>query len=58
MGYRGGRKFVYKDLVGKPDGTRPLVRPRHTCKYNIKMNLQEMGWGGMDWIALAVERDR
>jgi hypothetical protein len=36
----------------------PLGRPRHRWEYNIKMNLQEIGWGGMDWIDLAQDRDR
>jgi len=58
MDCRWDRKCVYKDLVRRPDGMRPLGRPRHRWNYNIKMNLQEMGWGGMDWIALGVERDR
>jgi hypothetical protein len=57
MECRGYRKYVYRDLVGRPDGTRPLGRPRHRWNYNIKMNLHEVGWGGMDWIALAVDRD-
>jgi hypothetical protein len=43
MECRGGRKFVYKDLMERPDGTRQLVRPRHRWNYNIKTNLQEMG---------------
>ena len=58
MECRGDRKCVYKDLVGRPDGTRPLGRPRHRRNYNIKMNLQEMGGEGMEWVALAVDRDR
>jgi hypothetical protein len=45
-------------LGGKPDGKRPLGRPR--CKWvdNIKMDLREIGWGGMDWIDLAQDRDQ
>jgi hypothetical protein len=44
--------------VGKPEGKRPLGRPRHRWEDNIKMDLQEMGCGGMDWIELAQDRDR
>jgi hypothetical protein len=39
--------------VGEPEGRRPLGRPRHRWLDNIKMNLREIGWGGMDWIDLA-----
>ena len=42
----------------KPEGNRPLVRPRRGWEDNIKMDLQELGYGGMDWIELAQERDR
>ena len=45
-------------LVGKPEGKRPLGRPRHRWEDNIKMDLQEVGCGGMDWIKLAQDRDR
>ena len=44
--------------MGKPDGKRPLGRLRHRCEDNIKMDLQEVGWRGMDWIDLAQDRDR
>jgi hypothetical protein len=44
--------------VGRPEGKRPLERPRRKWKDNIKMDLQEMGWRGMDWIDLAQDRDR
>jgi hypothetical protein len=44
---------VYKVIVGKPDGRRPLGRPRRRWEDNIKMDLQEVGNGGMDWIKLA-----
>jgi hypothetical protein len=43
--------------VGKPEGKRPLGRPRHRWKDNIKMDLRERGRGGMDWIYLAQDRD-
>jgi len=54
----GERRGVYKVLVGKPEGKRPLGRPRHRWEDNIKMDLQEVGCGGMDWIELAQNRDR
>jgi hypothetical protein len=44
--------------VGRPEGTKPLVKPRRRWEINIKMDLQEVGWGGMDWIDLAEDRDR
>ena len=44
--------------MGKPEGKRPLGRPRCRWKDNMKMDLQEMGCGGMDWIELVQDRDR
>jgi hypothetical protein len=44
--------------VGKPEGSRPLGRPRHRWFYNIRMDLVEVGWSGVDWIGLAQDRDR
>jgi len=44
--------------VGKPEGKRPLWRPRRRWEDNIKMDLQEVGFGGVDWIELAQDRDR
>ena len=44
--------------MGKPEGKRPLGRLRHRWENNIKMDLQEVGCGGMDWIELAQDRDR
>jgi hypothetical protein len=49
---------MYKVLVGKPEGKRPLGRPRHRWEDNIKMDLREVGCGGMNWIELAQDRDR
>jgi len=49
---------VYTILVGKPEGKRPLERPRRRCVDNIKMDLQELGCGYMDWIGLVKDRDR
>jgi len=54
----GERRGAYWVLVGKPEGKRPLWRPRRMWKNNIKMNIQEVGCGGMDWIELAQNRDR
>jgi len=51
-------RSVYRVLVGKPEGKRPLVRRRHRWEDNIKMDHQEVGCGGMDWIKLAQDRDR
>jgi hypothetical protein len=44
--------------VGKPEGKRPVGRPRRMWKYNIKMDLQEVRWGGENWIDLAVDKDK
>jgi hypothetical protein len=55
MGEDGG---VYRVLVGKPEGKRPLWRPRHRWEDNIKMDLQEVGRGLGDWMELAQDRDR
>ena len=54
----GARKGVYRVLVRKPEGKKPLGRPRRRWEDNIKMDVQEMGCGGMDWIELAQDRDR
>jgi hypothetical protein len=45
-------------LVGKPEGKRPLGRPRCRWEDNIKMELREIGWGGMGWIDLDQDRDQ
>ena len=56
----GERRGVYRVLVGKTEGKRPLGRPRLRWEDTIKMDLQAVGWGGggMDWIDVAQERDR
>jgi hypothetical protein len=54
----GEERGVYRVLVGKPEGKRPLGRPRHRWEDNIRMDLQEVGCGGIDWIQLAQDRDR
>ena len=58
MARMGEGRGVYRVLVGKPEGKRPLGRPRRRWEDNIKMDLQEVGCGGMDWIELAQDRDR
>ena len=52
------RRGLYKFLVGKPKGNKPLGRPRRRLEDNIKMDFQEVGCEGMDWIDLAQDRDR
>ena len=47
------KRDVYGVFVGKPEGKRPLTRPRLRWEYNIKMDIQEVGCAGMDWIELA-----
>jgi len=56
--HMGERREVYRVLMGKPEGMKPLGRPRHRWEDNIKMDLQEVGCRGMDWIELAHDRDR
>jgi hypothetical protein len=52
------RRKLYKVLVGKPKGKRPLGRPRRKWEDGIRMDLRETGLGGVDWIRLAQNRDR
>jgi hypothetical protein len=54
----GKMRDIYRVLVGMPEGKRPFGRPRHRWEDNIKMDLQEMGCGGMELIKLAQDRDR
>jgi len=54
----GGRRGVFRVLVGKPEGKRPLGRPRRRWDDNINMDLQEVVCGGMDWIELAQDVNR
>jgi hypothetical protein len=49
---------AYRILVGNPEGKRPLGRPRRRWVDNIKINLREIVWNGMDWIDLARDRDQ
>jgi hypothetical protein len=60
MGYRtnGAKRNVYRLLVGKPEGKRPLGRPRHRWVDNIRMDLGETGWGDVEWIGLVQDRDK
>jgi hypothetical protein len=54
----GEKRNAYTSLVGKPEEKRPLGRPRRRWEDNIRMDLKEIGWGGMDWIYLAEVRDQ
>ena len=54
----GEDRGIYRVLVGISEGKRPLGSPRRRWEYNIKMDLQEVGCGGMDWIELTQDRDR
>jgi hypothetical protein len=54
----GEERKVYKVLMGKPEGKKPLGRPRRMWEYGIGMDLREIGFGGVDWIRLAQDRDR
>jgi hypothetical protein len=65
QGECGGRNMwhawernVYRILMGKSEGKRPLGRPRHRWEDGIRMNLREIGWGSVEWIQLAQDRDR
>jgi hypothetical protein len=53
----GEKRNRYRLLVGKPEGKRPLERPRHRWVDNIRMDLVAVGWGDVDWIGLAQDRD-
>jgi hypothetical protein len=54
----GEKRNAYRLLVGKPEGKRPLGRPRRRWVDNFRMDLREVGWGDMDWIGLAKDRNR
>jgi hypothetical protein len=53
----GAKMNAYRFLVGKPEGMRPLEMPRHRWGDNIKMDLSEIGYDGMDWINLVQDRN-
>jgi len=54
----GEERGVYRVLLGKPEGKRPLGRPRRRWVDNIRTDLQEVGYGSIDWIGLVKDRDR
>jgi hypothetical protein len=54
----GEKRDACRILVGKPEGKRPLGRPRRRWENSIKMDHREIGWGGMDWINLAQDRNQ
>jgi hypothetical protein len=54
----GEKRNMYRLLVGKPEGKRPLGRPRWRWVDNIRMDLGEVGWGDVDWIGLVQDRDK
>jgi len=58
VAHMGQGRGVHRVLVGKPEGKRPLGRPRHRWEDNVKMELQKVGGGCGDWMELAKDRDR
>ena len=58
MAHKKERRGAYRVLVGKPEGKSPLRRPRRRWEHNIRVDLQEVGWEGKDWIDLAQNSDR
>jgi hypothetical protein len=54
----GKKRNAYRILVGKPEGKRPLGRPRRRWGDNIKMDLREIGWNGVEWIDMVQDRDQ
>jgi hypothetical protein len=54
----GDKRNACRILVGKPEGKRPPEGPRHRWVDNVKMDLREIGWGGVDWISLTKDRDQ
>jgi hypothetical protein len=58
VAHMGEKRNAYRILVGKPEGKRSLGKPRHRWVDDIKMDLRDRKWGGMDWIGLAQDRDQ
>jgi hypothetical protein len=58
VAYMREKRNAYKILVGKPEGKKPLGRPKCRWEDNVNMDLRETGWGGMDWIDLVRDRDQ
>jgi hypothetical protein len=58
MWHTGEERKVCMVLVGKPEGNRPLERPRREWEDGIRMDIMEIGWGSVEWIHLAQDRDR
>jgi hypothetical protein len=58
VGRMGEKRNAYRLLVGRPEGKKPLRRPRRRSVDNIKMDIGEVGWGDVDWIGLAKDRNR
>jgi hypothetical protein len=54
----GEKKNAYRTLVGEPEGKRPQGRPRRRWEDNIKMDVREIGWGGVEWINLDQDGDQ
>jgi hypothetical protein len=54
----GEERIVYRLLVGKPEGRKPIGRPRRWWAGNIRMDLVEVGWGDVDWVGMAQDRDK
>jgi hypothetical protein len=54
----GAKRIAYRILVRKPEGKRPLGRPTHSWEDDIRMELRPIGWGVMDWIDLAQDRNQ
>jgi hypothetical protein len=58
VAHMGEEKNMYKVLLGKPEGKRPLERPKHRREYGMRMDLREISWGSVERLQLAQDRDR